>query len=92
MFFEEIRTKQELSYISVCSLSILYSSKFILMATSLVTNAIVVKRVHCTCKSGLHASVVDTYCTAVLFAALLYLFMIFSCTDGLIRLYCGQYM
>ena len=33
MFYEKI-TKQDLSYISVCSLSILYNSKFILMATS----------------------------------------------------------
>ena len=34
MFFEEIRIKQDFSYISVCSLSILYDSKFILMAMS----------------------------------------------------------
>ena len=47
MFNEEIRTKQDLSYISTCSLSILYNSKFILMATSLETNAVVVMRVHC---------------------------------------------
>ena len=47
MSCEEIRTKQALSYISVCSLSILYNSKFILMATSLGTNAVVVTRVHC---------------------------------------------
>ena len=33
-FFEEIRTKLDFSYISVCSLSILYDSKFILMAMS----------------------------------------------------------
>ena len=46
MLYEEIRTKTNLSYISVCSLSFLYNSKFILMATSLGTNAIVVTRVH----------------------------------------------
>ena len=33
MFYEEIRTKQDLSYISICSLSILYNSKVIVMAT-----------------------------------------------------------
>ena len=47
MFYEETRPKQDLSYISICSLSILYNSKFILMATSLETNAVVVGRVHC---------------------------------------------
>ena len=47
MIYEEIRTKQDLSYISIYSLSILYNSKFILMATSLGTNAVVVTRVHC---------------------------------------------
>ena len=31
MFYEEIRTKQDLSYMFICSLSILYNSKFILM-------------------------------------------------------------
>ena len=41
MFYEEIKTKQE------CSLSILYNSKFILMATSSGTNAVVVTRDHC---------------------------------------------
>ena len=46
-FNEEIRTKQDLSYISIYSLSILYNSKFILMATSLGTNVVVVTRVHC---------------------------------------------
>ena len=43
----KIRTKQDLSYISICSLSSLYNSKFILMAQSLGTN-VVVTRVHCT--------------------------------------------
>ena len=46
MFYEEIRIKQGLSYISFCPLRDLYNSKFILMATSLGTNAIVVTRVH----------------------------------------------
>ena len=46
MFCEEIRIKQGLSYISFCPLRIHYNSKFILM-TSLVTNAVVVTRVHC---------------------------------------------
>ena len=47
MFFKEIRTKQDLFYISTFSLSILYNSKFILMAMSLGTNAVVLTRVHC---------------------------------------------
>ena len=48
MFYEEIRTKQDLSYISVCLFSILYNSKLVLMALSLGTNAVVIRRVHCT--------------------------------------------
>ena len=47
MFYEEIRAKQDLSYISTCSLSILYNHNFILMATSLGTNDVVVTRVRC---------------------------------------------
>ena len=47
MFYEEIRIKQGLSYISFCSLKILYDSKFIIMATFLGTNAVVVTRVDC---------------------------------------------
>ena len=47
MFYRETRTRQDLSYIAICTLSILYNSKFILMATSLGTNAVVVTRVHC---------------------------------------------
>ena len=47
MFYEEIRTKHNLSYISICSLSFLYSSKFILILTSLWTNAVVQTRVLC---------------------------------------------
>ena len=47
MFYEEIRIKQGLSYISFCPFRILYNSKFILMATSLGTNGVIVTRVHC---------------------------------------------
>ena len=47
MFYEEIRIKQGLSYILFCQLRILYNSKFIIMATFLGTNAVVVMRVHC---------------------------------------------
>ena len=47
MFYEEIRTKQDLSYIPICSLAILYNSKIILVASFLGTNAVVVIRVHC---------------------------------------------
>ena len=47
MFYEKIRIKQGLSYISFCPLRILYNSKFIIMKTFLGTNAVVVKRVHC---------------------------------------------
>ena len=47
MIHLEIRTKQDLSYLSICSLSILYNSKFILMAMSLGTNPVVVTRIHC---------------------------------------------
>ena len=48
MLCEEWRVKQSLCYISFCPLGILYNNKFILMATSLATNAVVVTRVHCT--------------------------------------------
>ena len=48
MFYEEIRIKQSLSHISFCPLRILYNSKFIIMATFLGTNAVIVTRVHCT--------------------------------------------
>ena len=47
MFYEEMRTKQDLFYISICSLRILCNSKFILMATSNRISDIVVTRVHC---------------------------------------------
>ena len=50
MIYEEIRTKQGISYISFCPLRILYNSKFIIMATFMGTNAVVVTRVHCTLK------------------------------------------
>ena len=46
MVYEEIRIKQGLPYISFCPLNILYYSKFIIMATSLGTNAVVVMGVH----------------------------------------------
>ena len=46
-FYKEIRIKQGLSYISFCPLMVLYNSKFILMATSLGTDAVVVTSVHC---------------------------------------------
>ena len=49
VLWEEIRTKQDLSYISICSSRILYNSKFILMVMTLGTNAVVVTRVHCIC-------------------------------------------
>ena len=52
IFFDEIRLKQGLHYISFCLLRILYNSKFILMATSLGTNVVVVMRVHCICSQG----------------------------------------
>ena len=48
MFYEEIRIKQSLSNIPFCSLRILYNSKFIIKATSLGTNDVVVTRVHTT--------------------------------------------
>ena len=41
--------KQGLPYLSVCSLRILYNSKFIFIATSLGTDDVVVTRVHCSC-------------------------------------------
>ena len=49
MFWEKTITKQDLSYILICSLStcILYNSNFNLMASSFGTNAVVVTRVHC---------------------------------------------
>ena len=47
MFCGEIRIKQGISYITFYPLRILYNSKFILMATSLGTNAVVVTWVHC---------------------------------------------
>ena len=47
MFYEEIIMKQGLCYISFCPLRLLYNRKFILMATSPETYAVVVTRVHC---------------------------------------------
>ena len=43
MFYEVIRIEQGLSYTSFCPLRILYNSKFILMAASLGTSAVVVR-------------------------------------------------
>ena len=47
MLYEEIRIKQGISYISFGPSRILYNSEFIIMATSLGTNAVFVLRVHC---------------------------------------------
>ena len=44
MFYEEIRIKQGLSYMSFCPLRILYNSKFIIMAIFLGTNVVVSSR------------------------------------------------
>ena len=46
MFFEEIRIKQGLSYMLFCPLRMLYNSKYILMATSLGTNAVVITKTY----------------------------------------------
>ena len=51
VFYEEIGTKQDFSYISICSLRILNNGKYILMAIPLGTNAVVVKRVYWIVKS-----------------------------------------
>ena len=42
MFYEEIRIKRGFFYLSFCPLKNLYNSKFIIMATSLGANAVVV--------------------------------------------------
>ena len=47
MFYEEIRIQEDLSYTLFCPLRILYNSKFIIMATFLGTNAVIVRRVYC---------------------------------------------
>ena len=47
IFYEKIRIKQGLSYMSFCPLRIVYNSKFIIMATFFRTSAVVVTRVHC---------------------------------------------
>ena len=44
-YYGKIRINHGLSYISFCPLRILYNSKFIIMATSFGTNAVVVTRV-----------------------------------------------
>ena len=45
MFLEEIRVKQDLSYISFSSLRFINNSKFILNATSLGSNGVLIIRV-----------------------------------------------
>ena len=75
MFYEEIRIKQNLSYILSCPLRILYNSKFILLATSLGKNAVVVTRVHCIFISLpkhiiLHVHLVNTFIHNVYFLAI----------------------
>ena len=50
MFYDEISTKQDFSYISISLLGILYNIKIILMVTPLGLNAVVVTRSHCICK------------------------------------------
>ena len=47
MYNEKLRINHGLSYISFCPLMIRYNSKFIILATSLWTNAAIVTRVHC---------------------------------------------
>ena len=42
-----LKERRSLCYILFCPLRILYNSKFILMSTSLGTNAVIVMRVHC---------------------------------------------
>ena len=70
MFFGEIRIKQGLFYLSFCPLKILYNSKFIIMATFLGTNAVVVTRVHCSLSRGMDAIVKGDNCCDFLFAFL----------------------
>ena len=48
MFFDETRIKNVFCYISFCPLRFLYNREFILMATSLGTNAVIVTRADCT--------------------------------------------
>ena len=79
MFYEEIRIKQCVSYISLCQLRILYNRKFILMATYLGTNAVIVTRDHCTLS---HPVVVST--ASVLF--LCRLLQLFRCISLLFSL------
>ena len=47
MFYGKIRIEQGFSYILYCPLRILYNKKFVIMATFLGPNAVVVTRVHC---------------------------------------------
>ena len=50
MFYEEIRIKQGLSFKTICPLRILYNREFILMATALGTNAVVVVVMRVSCR------------------------------------------
>ena len=59
MLYEEIRIKEGFSFISFYPLRILHNSIFIIMATSLGTNAVVVTRVHCTFIVGMDIVCVD---------------------------------
>ena len=47
MFCEEITIKPGICCVTFCSFRLVYNSKFILMAISLGTNAVVVMRVRC---------------------------------------------
>ena len=59
MLCEEIRIKQGLCYVLFFPLRILYNSKFILMATALETNAVVVTRVHCMIITKYHCGILS---------------------------------
>ena len=50
VFYEEIKIKQVISYISLCACRTHYNIKFILMTRSPGPNAVVVRRVHCNTK------------------------------------------
>ena len=79
--FEEIRIKQCLSNISFCPLRILYNSNFILMATSLGTNAVVVTRVHCNTSKYTRAISFRSYLKWISFCIFFFFFLLFQLTD-----------
>ena len=65
MFYEEIKKVRFFFCKAFCLLKILYNSKFILMATSLGTNAVVVTRVHCnkeTCCGSVFGRTILIFC------------------------------